>query len=424
MSYIKDKRKKIIIGNVSNQLIIIYTLLVLFGWVNIYAANFDNNSTAIIDFSRNAGKQIIWIGLAGFFAIFILLIDSRFFSIFSYPVYIIIMLSLIAVIFVGKEVAGSRSWFQIGSFALQPAEFGKFATSLALSKYLSATNIRFEEFKTRIIATIIIIIPFLLILLQNDTGSALVYGFFIFVFYREGLSGNILIIGVLLAFMLTLSLIVNKYIIISCLAVVTLYFVYYTRRFKKDRILFIFAFVLSASLLLSFDYIYNNVLKTHHRDRIEVLFGKKVDEKGAGYNVIQSKIAIGSGGVIGKGFLEGTQTKYNFVPEQSTDFIFCTVGEEYGFLGSSIVVILFIYLIVQIISLSERQRSPFSRIYGYCVAVIIFAHFVINIAMAIGLLPVIGIPLPFFSYGGSSLLSFTILLFVFIKQTGDKHEII
>jgi rod shape determining protein RodA len=351
-------------------------------------------------------------------------IDSKFFSQFAYGIYGFFLILLLGVLVTGKTTAGSKSWFEIGGFGLQPSEFAKFATNLALAKFLSATDIHIKEIKTKVYAALILFIPALLILLQNDTGSALVYVTFILVMYREGLSGNILIFGLVIAVLFVLALLINKFILSAILVVIGILFFLVIRRNKKAIITLVTFAVLTIGFVFTVDYVFDNVLGDHQKSRINVLLGKELDLKGAGYNVNQSKIAIGSGGFLGKGYLNGTQTKFNFVPEQSTDFIFCTVGEEWGFVGSFIVVGLLMTLLIRIIYIAERQRSSFSRIYGYGVASILFMHIFVNIGMALGLLPVIGIPLPFFSYGGSSLWSFTILLFIFIKQDSYRLNLL
>jgi len=418
------RESKHIFEHIDRISVFLYLILVLAGWLNIYAAVYNEEHKSIFDMSQKYGKQMVWILCSLAIAIIIMAIDGKFFSAFSYPIYIISVLSLIVVMFVGVEVNAARAWFQIGEFRIQPAEFAKFATALAVAKYLSHLNIRIEELKTKIIVGIIILIPVLVILLQNDTGSALVYFSLIFMLYREGLSGNWLIIGLVLIIMFLLTLIINQYILMAAVTLIFLILFYFIRKKKKEIIIFVSIFVLTQGFIFTVDYIYEKVLQDHQRERIDVLLGKEVDLKGAGYNLNQSKIAIGSGGLWGKGFLKGTQTKYDFVPEQSTDFIFCTIGEEWGFVGSSIVIALFIGLLLRLVYLAERQRSAFSRIYGYCVASILFFHITINIGMTIGLFPVIGIPLPFFSYGGSSLWSFTILLFIFIKLDAYRMQLL
>jgi rod shape determining protein RodA len=321
-------------------------------------------------------------------------------------------------------VKGSYGWIDIGSFKLQPAEFAKFATNMALAKYLSTLGIRMQNLRTKVISALLIGVPMMIILLQNDTGSALVFVSFIFVLYREGLSGNVLLLGFFAVVLFVLSLLVKKAVLFGIIAAIALIFYFLVRKTRKNIAIIIAGASIAAGIVFSVDYIYNNVLQQHQRTRIDVLLGKELDLKGAGYNVNQSKIAIGSGGWAGKGFLQGTQTKFDFVPEQSTDFIFCTVGEEWGFIGSVVVIGLFLTLLIRIIIIAERQRSQYTRIYGYGVASILFFHLMINIGMTIGLAPVIGIPLPFFSYGGSSLWSFTILLFVFIKLDAYRFQIL
>ncbi|MCX6275470.1 MAG: rod shape-determining protein RodA [Bacteroidetes bacterium] len=413
-----------ILQNIDRWMVVIFLLLVAMGWVSIYASVYNDEHQSILDFSQNYGKQAIWIGGSLLIALSILIIDGKFFAAFSYPTYIIFILLLLVVLVVARDVKGAVSWIDIGSFKLQPSEFAKFATNMALAKFLSTLDIRMKDLKTKIVSLLIIGLPAVLILLQNDTGSALVYAAFVFVLYREGLSGNILIFGFLAAVLFVMTLLVPKIVLFSVIGGIGLVFYFFVRK-KRQNILIIAAGVLIASaIVFSVDYAINHVLQEHQRTRINVLLGKEIDPKGAGYNVNQSKIAIGSGGVFGKGFLQGTQTKYDFVPEQSTDFIFCTVGEEWGFVGSFVVIGLFMILLWRIIYVAERQRSQYSRIYGYGVACILFFHLMVNIGMTVGLAPVIGIPLPFFSYGGSSLWSFTILLFVFIKLDAYRLEIL
>ena len=416
--------QKNIFHNIDWITVFLYLTLVFLGWINIYAAIYDESHKSIFDISQRYGKQLIWIAAAIILALIILIIDAKFFSTFAYPIYIISILSLLAVLLLGTRIAGSKSWFQIGAFGIQPAEFAKFATNLAIAKYLTTLNINLKKLKTIIKSLLIIGIPAILILLQHDMGSALVYSSFILVLYREGLSGSILILGVMIVVLFILTLVLGEFIFIGILAGIAFLMFFFIKRNRKNIYSIIGILVLTIAFVFSVDYGFENVLKPHQKKRIEVLLGKEVDLKGAGYNVNQSKIAIGSGGFSGKGFLKGTQTKYNFVPEQSTDFIFCTVGEEWGFVGSFVVIFLFIALLIRLIKLAERQRSDFSRIYGYGVASILFFHIVVNIGMTIGLTPVIGIPLPFFSYGGSSLWAFTILLFIFLKQDANRLEVL
>jgi len=404
-------------------IILLYIALVLIGWLNIYAAVFDESHASIFDLEKNYGKQLLWIATALFIGLMVLLIDSKFFSVFAFGIYGITLIMLVSVLFFGKYVNGSRSWFEIGSFRLQPAEFAKFATALVVAKYLSS-GVKMERFSTKFSVLGLIGLPMGLILLQGDVGSALTYVAFILVLYREGLSGIVLVIGLLIGIAFVLSLLFAKAAILIAIAVVTAILLYILRRKKKIFPVIIAGAALVATMVVGFNYVFNNVMKQHHRDRINNLVGKEIDIKGAGYNVNQSKIAIGSGRLIGKGFLNGTQTKYDFVPEQSTDFIFCTIGEEYGFVGSVILIGLFLTLLLRIVFIAERQRSSLSRIYGYGVASILFLHVFVNIGMTIGLVPVIGIPLPFISYGGSSLWSFTILLFILIKLDANRQNIV
>jgi len=343
---------------------------------------------------------------------------------FSFIIYFLVLLMMIAVLFFGREIAGSKSWLHFGSFALQPAEFMKMATGLAIAKYISDLKLDLKKFNALLKAAMIIAIPLLLTELQNDTGTALVFLSFAIVFFREGMPGNILMIGLLVLLLFFLTLLINSFILIGVLAAIALLVVFLMQKAVKNVLVIIVLFLMASAFIVSVDYAFNNVLKPHQQTRVNVLIGKETDLLGAGYNVHQSLIAIGSGGFSGKGFLGGTQTKYNFVPEQSTDFIFCTVGEEWGFIGTATVVLLFIFLLVRLIMLAERQRSRFSRIYGYSVFSIIFFHFFINIAMTLGLFPVIGIPLPFFSYGGSSLWGFTILLFIFLKLDAVRKDVL
>ena len=404
--------------------VLLYLVLVLVGWVNIYAAVYNEEHRSIFDMTQNYGKQLMWIGTSIVLALVILLIDAKFFSTFSYLIYFLTLMLLIGVLLFGREIAGSKSWFQIGSFSLQPAELAKFATALALAKYLSGIDKDFSRFKTKVVAAFIIMFPAMLILLQHDTGSALVYTSFILVLYREGLSGNLLILGLIVAILFVVTLLVNKFIVIGVIAAIFILVYFLNNAIHKRLFLLIGVLIIASMYVLSVDYVFENILEPHQKKRINVLLGIETDIRGAGYNVHQSKIAIGSGGLSGKGFLKGTQTKFDFVPEQSTDFIFCTIGEEWGFVGSFVLILLFLALLIRLVFLAERQRSKFSRIYGYGVASVLFFHFTINLGMTIGLFPVIGIPLPFISYGGSSLWGFTILLFIFIKQDSERLELL
>ena len=418
------REQKGIFYNIDKVMLLIYLALIILGWVNVYAAVYSDEHRNIFDISQRYGKQLIWIGTALVIALVVLIIDIKFIVSFSYVFYGISIVFLLIVLAAGTAVSGSKSWFHAWGFALQPGEFAKFATCLVLAKYLSSQNVKMNDRKTILTVLFFLLLPVLLILKQNDLGSAIVFTAFVFMFYREGFSGNVLITGVLICFLFFLALVMNKFILMVVLAVIACILLFFIRRNKKNILSLIVLLLLSAGFVFSVDFGFEHFLEKHQKTRINVLLGKEIDPKGAGYNINQSKIAIGSGGLLGKGFLKGTQTKYNFVPEQSTDFIFCTVGEEWGFAGSFIVISLYIALLVRIIIVAERQRSKFSRIYGYGVASIIFFHFTINIGMTIGLSPVIGIPLPFFSYGGSSLWAFTLLLFVFIKQDAFRYNLL
>lgn len=456
--------------------VILYMVLVLIGWINIYSAVYSDEHQSILDLGQRYGKQLIWIIAGIILAVIVLSIDSKFYVVFAYHFYIATIALLVLVLLLGKEVNGAKAWFEFGNFALQPAELGKFATCLAIAKYMSQFDFKIQDVRSYIALGSLITIPALLIILQNDTGSAIVFTVFLLVFYREGMSGIILFWSFAAAILFILALLLDKFkllmflvissivaygfirqnlketirglailasvfgsfilvdrllnlggsplqLLIVALSIIVLIFLFYgiKNHIKKVFTIFLF-FILSIGITMSVNYFYKDVLVEHQRERIDELLGIRTDLLGAGYNVNQSKIAVGSGGLTGKGFLKGTQTKFNFVPEQSTDFIFCTVGEEWGFIGSTVVVGLFLVLLIRLISLAERQRSKFSRIYGYGVASVLFFHIAINISMTIGFAPVIGIPLPFISYGGSSLWAFTILLFIFLRLDASRSE--
>jgi rod shape determining protein RodA len=416
---------KPITKNVDWMVVLIYIACLLIGWVNIYAAVYNPEvRTSMFDLSNNAGKQLMWIGTAALLIICILVIDYKFYETFSFIIYAVVIVLLILVLFAGSNINGSRSWIKIGAFSLQPAEFSKLAVSLAISKYLSDPAISLtRKLKDYYPIMGIIALPAFLILLSNETGSMLVFASFAIVLYREGMPGFIPAIGMVMAALLIITLLFVKWYIAAAIIVIAGLVIWLmpvmTRRRGGLWATILVAFVM-IGIVFGVDFFMNNVLQKHQRGRIMVLLDPDSDPRGIGWNVIQSKIAIGSGGFTGKGFLQGTQTKFDFVPEQSTDFIFCTVGEEHGFIGTAVVVFLFVCLISRLVVLAERQRSRFARVYGYCVAGIIFFHFLINVGMTIGLMPVIGIPLPFFSYGGSSLWSFSILLFVFLKIDAQR----
>jgi len=413
-----------LLANIDRPLVILYLILVLLGWLNIYSAVFDEAHSSIFDLSQRYGKQMLWIALGLFIGILVLLVDAKFFVVFAFPIYGLINLLLIFVLLFGVTIAGSKSWFQIGGFALQPAEFAKFGAALALAALLNRRSADITKIKDQLIAGVIIAFPALLILAQNDTGSALVFMSFYFVLFREGMTGRLMILALILIVLFLVTLYAGHWLVFGIILLAFVISVLLVKRNLSNIMSLIAAVAVSVLFVLSVEYVFEKVLEPHQKNRIMVLLGKDVDLSGAGYNVNQSKIAIGSGGFFGKGYLSGTQTKYNFVPEQSTDFIFCTVGEEWGFLGSTVVIALFIGFLWRIIVVAERQRSPFARIYGYGIASVMFFHFAINVGMTIGLAPVIGIPLPYFSYGGSSLWAFTLMLFVLIRQDANRLNIL
>ena len=418
--------------------VLTYALLVLMGWLNIYAAVYNEEHQNIFDTTQKYGKQLIWIGGAAIIAFSILLIDAGFYTVFAYWFYGIVLFLCLIVPYFGREIKGSRSWFGLGGFGVQPAEFMKFATCLALAKFLSNENLvivsryrlrlkdLIKNYKNTFIAVLFLAAPLLIIkVLQDETGLAVVFIALIIVLYREGLSINFLLFGLLAVILFVLSLVVahisTLIIVLGCITLASFLFI---KRTVRNLILAVLVFVMAGGMVLGTKKVYEH-LEPHQKTRIDVLLGTgEVDLKKEGYNVDQAKIAIGSGGWTGKGYLQGTQTKYDFVPEQDTDFIFCTVGEEWGFLGTSTVILLELFLIIRVVFMAERQRSDFSRIYGYGVASVLFFHLAVNVGMTIGLMPVIGIPLPFFSYGGSSLWSFTILLFIFIKLDANRLVIL
>ncbi|MDR0581873.1 MAG: rod shape-determining protein RodA [Prevotellaceae bacterium] len=455
-----------------------YLLLVFVGWISIYAAVYNEASRNIFDLSQRYGMQAVWIASTLFLAIVILFVDTKFYPVFANIIYTGVILLLVLVLLVGTEVNGSRSWFVIGPFRLQPAELAKVATALALARLMGAQGFVLKRKWTAFKIALIIGLPVFFIFLQHDTGSALVFGSFLIMLYREGLSGWVVNCIIFAAVIFILSILwqpvstlmlcviaglavfairqrkiipaivgaiaifvpyfitVKKllpaldihtphpdYIFLSiCAALIIIGAIYAVRRKLRYFGYICCFFIGSVALTYSVDYVFDRMLKPHQRDRIENLLGLKEDLQGAGYNVHQSMVAIGSGGFLGKGFLQGTQTKYNFVPEQSTDFIFCTIGEEWGFIGSFVVVVCYLLLLIRLVIIAERQKDAFARIYAYCVLSILFFHFAINIGMTVGLAPVVGIPLPFISYGGSSLWAFTILLFILLKLDAARWD--
>ena len=413
-----------IFGKIDGITILLYLFLVFFGWINIYAAVNNNDIvTSVFDLNTEYGRQLLFIGISVIIAFIILIVDWRFFDTLSFVFYGIGIISLIAVLLFGVEINGATSWFKIGSFTIQPSEFVKFTTALALAKILSINKKGVFSSKSMIRSYTIILTPFILIILQGDMGTALVFTSFILAFYREGLSGNILIVLLLLFALVLFSLLVYPWIVaVFCTSGILIIYYFSSKRIRSLKISFIIA-IIANLIIFSTGHLYSNLLEPHHRNRIDVLIGKN-ETSAAANHLKQSEIAIGNGDWFGKGFLNGTQTQFDFVPEQSTDFIFCTVGEEWGFLGSFIFLLVFTTLLLRIIFLAEKQKSQFCRVYGYSVACILFIHLIINIAMTIGLAPTIGIPLPFMSYGGSSLISFTILLFIFLNLNSYRMEIL
>ncbi|UXX80210.1 rod shape-determining protein RodA [Reichenbachiella carrageenanivorans] len=418
-------RGESILDRVDWVTISLYLAMVLLGWSSIYAAIFDEeNAASLFSLAYNPGKQLVWIGTAMVMIIGVMSLDFKFYDYSAYFIYGAVILLLIAVLTTGTVVAGSKSWFQIGSFRLQPAEFAKFATALALAKYLGDVHVKFENPKTQLIALAILGGPMLLILLQGDAGSAMVFGSFLIVLFREGMSPIYFILGFAFVLLFILTLLVSKTVLFIATTVICVIMIGVSFKQPKRILATVVLGAMVFATVVSVDFLMTSVLKPHQRSRLISLVNPDADPLGAGWNVTQSKIAIGSGGFFGKGFLQGTQTKFDFVPEQSTDFIFCTIGEEQGWFGSLVLIALFVTLLIRISIIAERQKSKFARIYAYGVLSVFFFHFAVNIAMTIGFFPVIGIPLPFFSYGGSSLWSFTILLFILIKLDSHRMQIL
>jgi rod shape determining protein RodA len=399
----------------------IYIILVILGWLNIYSSSLSSiaQETSIFDFTQIYGKQFLFIILSVPLIFVVLSVDGKFYEKFSSVIYIVGLLSLAGLFVFGKTIKGQANWYSFGSFGLQPSEFVKASTALALAKYLSDVQVNLKDTNRQIQALGILGLPIMLII-PHDPGSALIYSVFILVLYREGLPSWYVWTGFIALLLFVLALLI-KPLLLTGIALAVIIFIYYRSRIiNRNWILSAIIFILIGGFVFSVDYVFTNVFQQHHRDRFNIILGKEVDMKGIGYNTNQSEIAIGSGGWFGKGYLEGTQTKGGFVPEQHTDYIFTTVGEEWGFVGSLFVIALFLLLILRIIYLAERQKTKFSRVYGYCVASILFIHFFVNIAMVAGIFPTIGVPLPFFSYGGSGLWGFTILLFIFLKMDANK----
>ena len=401
-------------------IILIYIAMVLFGWFNIYSASWNETTNTIFDFTRNYGKQFLFICISGFIAIFWLFLDTKLFNVFSYLVYGVLIALVIAVFVIGKEVGGNKNWIAIGSFTLQPAEFAKYGVSLALAKFLGNTEARLSNRNTLLFAIGIFALPMALILLQKDTGSALVFLSFSLVLYREGLSGIWFTLALCAIVIFTLTLYFGTFWVSGIFLILVAIFYIFSSRRKHLTWPLVIIVVGVIGFSSSINLLMENVLASHQKNRILVTFGLLEDLKDQGYNVHQSKIAIGSGGLLGKGYLQGTQTKLRYVPEQHTDFIFCTIGEEWGWAGSMVLLFLFVTLIARVFYLAERQKNRYTRVYAHCVGSILLFHFTINIGMTIGLVPVIGIPLPFFSYGGSSLIGFTVLLFTLVRLDSTR----
>ena len=420
------KREENITNKIDWVTVLVFCAIVFLGWLNIYAVTYDENAdTSIFSLELNSGRQLIFIGGSIIIIAAILIIDRQFYETFAYIIYGLLMIMLLLVPIIGKEVGGNKAWLGIGSFGVQPSEFAKFATALVVAKTIGSIGFKMDNMRNQLILFGLIGAPMVLILLQKDTGTAMVFSVFVVVFFREGMSPFLLIIGIACAVIFILTLLVENqiYLHIGVGALLVLAILMGRKKFKRIAMLAVGALTI-IMIIASVDYIVSDVLKPHQQNRIKALINPDADPLGFGWNVTQSKIAIGSGGFLGKGFLEGTQTKFDFVPEQSTDFIFCTIGEEHGWIGSLFTIALFMLLLLRIIFLAERQKNKFARVYGYSVACILFFHFAVNIGMTIGLFPVIGIPLPFFSYGGSSLWGFTILLFIFLKLDAHRMQVL
>ncbi len=400
--------------------ILIYLLLISFGWMNIYSASLGDAPSGIFNFDEIYGKQALWIILGLFMIIIILSIEAKFFMKFSSVFYIISLLSILGLFAFGKTINGATSWYVFGGISIQPAEFAKVGTTLALANYLGDIQTNIKLFSHQLKAFFIIALPALIILPQPDAGSAMVYAAFLFPLYREGLSGIYLFLGFAGITVFILTLVLGPLYVSIAVAIICLLSLLQKKRRRPKPLVILGIIIGAVALSYSVDYIFQNVFEQRHRDRFNIVLGKEVDAKGIGYNTNQSEIAIGSGGWLGKGWTEGTQTKGQFVPEQHTDYIFSTVGEEWGFLGTSLVVLLFMGLLFRLLFLAERQKSTFHRVYGYSLVGIMFIHFLVNIGMVTGIFPTVGIPLPFFSYGGSGLWGFTILLFIFIKLDSER----
>ncbi len=414
------------IGELDLVTILIYLALLGLGWLNIFAAGYDEAlNQSIWDTSLNSGRQLFFIIASAIIILGIIIIDSRFYEAFAYVAYAGILFLLLLVPVFGKEVGGNKAWLGIGTFGVQPSEFAKFITALAVAKFIGSVGFRMDNLRNQFILFGMIGLPMALVLLQKDTGTALVFISFVMVFFREGMSPFLIIVGFSAAVIFILTLLIpNQFFLHGAILLGVALLILFGKRNGKRIMILATGAVLIMGVIESVDYVITDVLKPHQQNRIKALVNPDADPLGYGWNVTQSKIAIGSGGFSGKGFLKGTQTKFDFVPEQSTDFIFCTIGEEHGWIGGIIVLALFSALLLRIVHIAERQKSRFARAFGYCVVSIFFFHFTINIGMTIGLFPVIGIPLPFFSYGGSALWGFTILLFILLKLDAHRSQML
>ena len=414
------KKQESLTGKIDWLTVALYTILVIWGWFVIYSASAGGTEKSIFDATIPSGKQFQWMIGSVVIAFIILLTDSRLFVTLSYPIFAVVMFLVFLVMVAGTTIKGQQNWLKIGSFTMQPSEFAKFGVALGLSKYMSGLNVDIRKWRDKWKAFAWIVIPMLIVVIQGDTGSAIVFLALSLVLFREGLESYFLIVGASVAVLGVLALLFSKYILAGVLLGIALLFVYFSRRNRKMIWVVLGIWLASSAFIFSVDYAFGK-LKPHQKDRINVLLGKLV-EKDRDWNIKQSIIAIGSGGLLGKGYQQGTQTQMRFVPEQSTDFIFSSLGEEFGFVGCSVMILIFLGLFFRLLFLAERQRSRFSRVYGYCVTSILFFHFMINVGMVIGVAPVIGIPLPFISYGGSALFSFTVLLFIFIRLDTQRFD--
>lgn len=420
MAKTKHLQNQSVIANVDWLCIFLYAALVLFGWINIYSSSLPVEAASVFDLSQVYGKQILFIGITIPVIIVILSLDTKIYEKYAIIYYAIGILLLMGLFVFGKTIKGQTNWYQFGGISMQPSEFAKIGTALLLAKYISENQTHFETLKEQAIALGILFLPVFFIMLQPDAGSAMIFMIIFFVLFREGLPAWYLWTGFIGILLFILSLLINPIILVIAVFLISILHFVKNKSIHRNPIIYGILALIMTGFIFSVDYVYESVLEPHQKERIDVLFGKNVNLKKEGYNLNQAMIAIGSGGWTGKGFLEGTQTKGGFVPEQNTDYIFTTVGEEWGFAGTLSVITVFVTLILRVVYLSEKQRNNFARVYGYCVAAILFMHFFVNIAMLIGIFPTIGVPLPFFSYGGSSLIAFTLLLFIFLKLDANK----